>query len=268
MTIDKIKNYLLDLDGTLYLGSRLFEGTLPLLEKLRATGRRAVFLTNNSSISDGDYVRKLNKLGIPAAEGDVFSSTDAAMYLLRETCVELPKTFLLGTPSLRAQLESEGLPIVNDSGEKAELVLLGFDKTLTYESLCRACALISSGTRYVATHPDLVCPTEDGFIPDAGSMIKLIEAATGRLPEVAGKPEKTMADALCAKYGFKPSRTAMVGDRLSTDIAFAANAGFASMLVLSGETDITMYTEQHDVNADFLFEDVGALAESIPDDDE
>ena len=116
---------------------------------------------------------------------------------------------------------------------------------------------------FIATHPDLVCPVEDGFIPDTGSMIKMFEAATGISPEIMGKPTSNMARAVERRYGFLPKETAMVGDRLSTDIKFANNAGLASILVLSGETDISLYESQTDVRADFVFPSVSELADAI-----
>jgi phosphoglycolate/pyridoxal phosphate phosphatase family enzyme len=261
MDISKVKNFLLDMDGTIYLGDRLFEGTPRLLESIKAIGGRAVYLTNNSSKSPEAYVEKLSRLGISATLDDIFTSGDAAALVLTER-VKNPKVYLLGTPALQAHLEGYGVRAV-EAGEAPDFVLLGFDMTLTYEKLKNACALITAGVPFVATHPDLVCPVENGFIPDTGSMIKMFEAATGISPEIIGKPTANMARAVERRYGFLPEQTAMVGDRLSTDIKFGNNAGFAAILVLSGETDMEMYKSQSAARADFIFPSVSELADAI-----
>ncbi len=257
-SIKQIKNFLLDMDGTIYLGDRVFPGTLPLLEKIKTTGRRAVFLTNNSSMSPENYAVKLMRLGINAAPGDVFTSGDAAAEFLTKQN-RGRNIFLLGTKSLEEQLARAGFHIVNGGGETPDAVLLGFDKTITYEKIMRACAYIVSGTPFYATHPDLVCPVENGFIPDTGSMIKMFEAATGVSPAVIGKPGKPMADAVFSRYGFVPSETAMVGDRRGTDIAFANNSRITAVLVLSGETNLSSYNAQTGVIADFIYDSVTEL---------
>ena len=261
--IKSIKNFLFDMDGTIYLGEKLFPGTLPLLEKIRSSGRHAVFLTNNSSMSPEDYALKLSRLGIFAPPGDIFTSGDAAAQVLSGEFANA-KIYLLGTPSLEKQLSRAGFEIVNSRAQiKPDVVLLGFDKTLTYEKIMHACEHISRGVPFYATHPDILCPMENGFIPDTGSMIKMFEAATGVSPVVVGKPEKTMADAVMSRYGFRPEETAMVGDRLMTDIAFANNAGIAAVLVLSGETDLKMYNSQNEAAADFIFPSVSELSAQL-----
>ncbi len=261
--IQNIRYFLLDMDGTIYLGDKLFSGTLPLLRRIREKNGRAVFLTNNSSASPRDYIDKLKKLGIPAADGDVFTSGDAAAFALLRRFGAPPKVYLLGTPPLAAQLAEYGIHTVNESGETPDCVLLGFDKTLTYARLETACRYLAAGLPYFATHPDLTCPVEDGFIPDAGAIARLIEAATGRVPVVFGKPESTMAEAAIQKYGFAREEAAMVGDRLSTDILFANNAGMAAILVLSGETDLAAYRAQSAARADFIYPSVAELCAAL-----
>ena len=189
--IKSIKNFLFDMDGTIYLGEKLFPGTLPLLEKIRSSGRHAVFLTNNSSMSPEDYALKLSRLGIFAPPGDIFTSGDAAAQVLSGEFANA-KIYLLGTPSLEKQLSRAGFEIVNSRAQiKPDVVLLGFDKTLTYEKIMHACEHISRGlhTRRTRTFS---ARWKNGFIPDTGSMIKMFEAATGVSPVVVGKPEKTM----------------------------------------------------------------------------
>ena len=261
--IKAIRNYLLDMDGTIYLGNRLFYGTIPLLSRIREIGGRAVFLTNNSSASPREYVQKLGRLGIPAALDDVFTAGDAAGLTLPQLLEKTPKVYLLGTPSLAEQLADYGIRVVNRTGEAPDCVLLGFDKTLTYARLETACRYIAAGVPYFATHPDLTCPVENGSIPDAGAIAKLIEAATGRVPVVFGKPERFMADAVLEKYGFARETTAMVGDRLNTDIRFANQSGMKAILVLTGETSLEAYSGQNAVHADWIFPSVTELCAAM-----
>jgi len=218
-------------------------------------------LTNNSSKSPAAYVKKLTCLGVQAYTSHVFTSGDAAALILTERKIN-PKVYLLGTPELEEHLTRYGIQAVS-ALDNPDFVLLGFDITLTYEKIKTACELITAGVPFVATHPDLVCPVENGFIPDTGSMIKMFEAATGISPEIMGKPTSNMARAVERRYGFLPKETAMVGDRLSTDIKFANNAGIAAILVLSGITDMNLYSSQTDAHADFIFPSVYELADSI-----
>ena len=241
--IGKIKNFLLDMDGTVYLGDRLIEGAPALLEKIKSNGGRAVFLTNNSSKSPAMYVEKLRRLGSCAKEGDVFTSGDAAALSLIKLFGAPPPVFLLGTECLRRQLEGYGLRVVNGTGETPRAVLLGFDMTLNYEKIYEAHRHIVSGVPFFATHPDMLCPAEGAYLPDAGCMIELFKAASGVTPEIFGKPCAHMAGAVREKFGFDPAETAMVGDRLETDIAFANNGGLFAVLVLSGEATVEVASD-------------------------
>ncbi len=256
--IREIKNWLLDMDGTIYLGERLIPGALDFLAEIRQSGGRAIFLTNNSSSSPENYVKKLNRLGIDADISDVFTSGDAAAELLKNRFGFGSSGYVMGTPALEKLMADNGFKLVSE-GEKADFVLLGFDKTLTYDKIRIACDYINAKVPFFATHPDFLCPTETGFIPDTGSMIAMFRAATGVSPEIAGKPERAMADAAFSKYGIAPEDTAMVGDRLMTDIAFGNRAGLTAVLVLSGETSLESYSSQSEVRADFIYSSVAEI---------
>ncbi|MGN1450686.1 MAG: HAD-IIA family hydrolase [Eubacteriales bacterium] len=260
--IGKIENWLLDMDGTIYLGEKLIPGTLEFLETVRNRGGRYIFLTNNSSKSPRLYAEKLCRLGIEAGEEEVFTSGDAAAQLLEQRFGAGASGFVLGTPALEDLMRSHGFRLSKE-GEKADFVLLGFDTTLTYDKIRVACAFIKQGVPFFATHPDLLCPTDKGSVPDAGAMTAMFEKATGVSPQVAGKPESTMARAAFARYGIAPEKTAMVGDRLSTDIAFANRAGLTAVLVLSGETSEADYAAQSEVRADFVFPSVAELEKEL-----
>ena len=254
--LTRVKLFLLDLDGTFYLGPHLFPWSLPFMALLRQQGKRHLFLTNNSSASRQAYAEKITRLGFATTPADVFSSTTATIRYLRKHHPGAT-LYVLGTPSLETELQEAGLTLVQ---EQPDIVLLGFDQTLTYEKLRQACYWLRAGKIYIATHPDINCPTEQGPIPDTGAMIELIAASTERRPDVIiGKPYPPMIDAIFEQFPYEREEIAMVGDRLYTDIQTGINAGIVSILVLSGETTPAMY-EAWGKKADFVFEHLGEIA--------
>ena len=257
--LSDIRVFMLDMDGTIYLGDRLFPCTLPFLRYLRETGRRAVYLTNNSSRSRDRYVERLAGFGISASPDDIFTSGEATALWLRERAPGA-RLYLAGTPSLEQEFSDAGFVLTD---RDPEYFVLGFDQTLTYEKLVRICDLVRAGIPYIATHPDFNCPVEGGFIPDIGAMMAFIEASTGRRPDtVIGKPNRAIAEMAERKYGARPDELAMVGDRLYTDIALGANAGITSVLVFSGETTREDYAESA-VRASYAFEDLRGLQDAL-----
>lgn len=230
--LSSIRGFLLDMDGTIYLGDTVLPGAVEFVAQCRATGRRVLFLTNNSSKSRVDYVRKLNTLGIPASDQDVLTSGEATISYLRAVRLG-SRVYLLGTKPLRDEFSEAGFEL---DSEDPDIVVIGFDMDLTYERLRRACDLIRRGVPFMATHPDVNCPTESGPIPDCGSILAAIRESTGRVPKIIGKPNTEMIDSAMRKIGVCRQETAMVGDRLYTDIAMAMSANIAGILVLSGET--------------------------------
>ncbi len=229
---DTKKLYVLDMDGTIYLGSRLFPETIPFLKRVKEHGKRYIFFTNNSSRSPETYVKRLNGMGIQASREDIVTSGDVMIHFLK-THRPGKKVYLLGTPDLRRSFQEARIPLTE---EMPDIVLLGFDTTLTYEKLERACHYIRSGAEFLCTHEDINCPTEYGFMPDAGAMCALITASTGVAPRFTGKPHAEVLEILEAKTGISRQDMVAVGDRLYTDIALGAQNGVSSVLVLSGET--------------------------------
>ncbi|AGA25472.1 HAD-IIA family hydrolase [Singulisphaera acidiphila] len=235
MTLDltRIRHVVLDLDGTLYRGDRLFEVTIPFLARLARLGIGHTFLTNNTSRSKSDYVTKLQKLGIDAQESQVATPADTTITYLRKQLPQVTSIAVLGTPSLCQQFEEAGFTVGWDA---PGAVVVGFDTTLDYERLCRAAYWIGEGRPFLATHPDLICPTDQPTIlVDCGALCACLTAATGRQPVVLGKPDPSILLDLCNRLGLAKDEVAMVGDRIYTDIAMARRAAVPGVLVLSGE---------------------------------
>lgn len=237
--ISKIKCFLFDMDGTINLGDEIIPGMEGFFDKLKAAGRDYYLLTNNSSRSHEHYVQKMNRLGVPVVREDILISSDAFVNWMQKTKAGA-RLFVLGTPQLKETIAAAGFTLTTTLEEGADYVVVGFDQTLTYETLTIACRLIDKGVPYVATHPDVRCPIEGGeFIPDTGAMIELIKTATGKSPElILGKPYKYMVDVVLDKTGYKKEEIAMVGDRLATDIAFGLNNDILSIMVLTGEATL------------------------------
>ena len=240
------KLYLFDMDGTLYLGDRVYDFTLELLDTLKATGRKYLFMTNNSSKSVEDYVAKLKKLGITATREDFMTSSQATAYYLHKHH-EGQTLYVCGTESLKEELRREGFAVTTDLS-RVECIVMGFDTELTFQKLHDVSYLLLTqpDLPYIATNPDYVCPTEFGSVPDCGSVCIGIKNATGRDPVVIGKPSPLMPQLAMEKLGMTKEETCVVGDRIYTDVKSGLNAGITGILVLSGETTEQILRESPD----------------------
>lgn len=230
-----IRCFLLDMDGTFYLGENLLEGALRFINVITAQGRDYVFLTNNSSKDRSQYVQKIRRLGLDIHADKIFTSGEATALYLQERHPGA-RLYVVGTPSLEEEFRLHGFSLAD---KDPDLVVLGFDTTLTYQKLWKLCDFVRAGFPYIATHPDFNCPTPTGFMPDTGAMIAFVKASTGREPDqVIGKPNRTIIDELSRKLRLPISQLAMIGDRLYTDIALGQTTGITTILVLSGETSL------------------------------
>ena len=256
--LEKIKCWLFDLDGTIYLGDKLINGAAEIIKFLDHKQIPFYFLTNNSSRSRGDFVHKLAGLGLDLKKDKIFSSGQAtALYI--NNINPNAEIYLVGTPSLEEEFIHHGFQLTD---KNPDYVVLGFDTTLTYQKLEKLCKFVVEGKPYIATHPDINCPTEAGFIPDVGSFIALVAASTGRTPDtIIGKPHAPIIETIVEKTGYQPKEIAMVGDRLNTDIALG-KAGIATVLVLSGETKIDG-VESSPFQPDLIIKDVSDLLEIL-----
>ncbi len=249
-----VRGFLLDMDGTFYVGEQLVEGALEFIDRLRQQGREFLFLTNNSSKDAQQYAAKLARLGLTVPPEKILTSGHAtASYLhgIRPGA----RVYVVGTRALEAEFQTRGFTLTDT---EPDYIVVGFDTTLTYAKLWRLCDLARAGVPYIATHPDLNCPTENGFMPDIGATVAYVRTATGREPNlVVGKPNRLIAEQAALRLGLPLSDLCMVGDRLYTDIALGA-AGLPTVLVLSGESkreDIPAAAHQ----PTYVFEHLGTL---------
>lgn len=257
MTLEGVKCFLLDMDGTFYLGGRLIDGSLEFIDKVLSTGRDFMFLTNNSSHNANFYVRKLAKMGLNITRERVLTSGEATCAKLRELYPG-KRAFLLGNEFLAEEFREAGIAV---DAEYPDIVVIGFDTTLDYDKLWRVCDLVRDGLPYIATHPDFNCPTETGFMPDIGAIMAFIEASTGRRPDlIVGKPHTGIVEAALRRTGLTTGELAMVGDRLYTDIETGVRSGMLSILVMSGETTEEMLKASA-TQPDLVF---GRLSDMIP----
>ena len=238
--MDRLKNikcFLFDMDGTIYLGDTMLPGMDSFFKKLRAAGKDYYFVTNNSSKGHIHYAKKLIKMGIDAEPKDVVISSDALTYYLDKVKPQA-KLFILGTEELKETIRKAGYYIIEgEDTTTPDFVVVGFDMSLAYNNLAQACRMIDRGIPFIATHGDVRCPIEGGeFIPDCGAMLALIKSATGKEPiNVMGKPNHYIVDLVRERASYEKNEIAMVGDRLSTDIAFGLNNSLLTVLVLTGE---------------------------------
>ena len=257
MNISDVRCFLLDMDGTFYLGDRLIPGSLEFIQRVRETGRDFLFLTNNSSHNAAFYVERLRRMGLSVPREKVLTSGEATAAILREQYPE-KRAFVLGNDYLIEEMREAGVPV---DFRDPQILVVGYDTTLDYRKMTAVCDLVRAGLPYIATHPDFNCPTETGFAPDIGAIMAFIEASTGRRADlVVGKPHTGIVRAALSRTGLTAGEMAMVGDRLYTDVETGLKSGMLSVLVMSGETTPEML-EAYPNKPDVVF---GCLADMIP----
>ncbi len=257
---ENIKLFLFDMDGTLYLGNRLYDFTNELLETIKSIGGKYMFMTNNSSKSVRDYIKKLDGLGIKAEYEDFITSSQAtAFYLKKEH--QSSRLYVCGTESLKEELRREGFTLT-DKVEETDCIVMGFDTELTFKKLHDVSFLLCTrpDIPYIATNPDYVCPTEFGSVPDCGSVSDMLYNVSKRRPIFIGKPEPLMPELAMEMTGYTKEETAVIGDRIYTDVKSGLRAGVLATLVLSGETTREILEASED-KPDLVLE---SAAEIIP----
>jgi HAD superfamily hydrolase (TIGR01450 family) len=254
-----IRYFLLDMDGSFFIGNTIIDGSLSFIDKLYETGRDFLFLTNNSMGNAEYYADKLKSMGLEINPNKIFTSCEATGIYLQKNHPGA-RLFVIGNFYLKSDLIKHGLQVV---GEDPDFVIVGFDTTLTWEKLKKACLFIESGVPYITTHPDTFCPSENGRLPDCGAITAAILATNDIPPSlIIGKPNRHMAEAALFKLGTTADRVAMCGDRIPTDMVMAITAGMTSCLLLSGETDEEMLRVS-DIKPQYVFSNLAAIIPAL-----
>ena len=256
--LNDVKLFVLDMDGTVYLGNNLIEGSLDFIHKVKETGRNFIFFTNNASRVPSFYKEKLAKMGLEVEESDVVTAGDVTAEFLK-TYYPGKRVYLNGTPLLENSFKVKGINLVDD---EPDVAVQSFDTTLTYEKLDKICRFVRNGVPFVATHMDTNCPTEDGFMPDCGAMCDLITSSTGVKPRFLGKPFKETVDMVLEITGFKRDEVAFVGDRIYTDVATGVKNGAKGFLVLTGEADMQTVAES-EVEPDCIYDSLYEMSKYL-----
>lgn len=253
--LSETKLFVLDMDGTIYLGKNPIDGAIDFCERIIKSGRKLMYFTNNASRNPEDYVKKLNSLGFPCEREMIVTSGDVTIAYLKKYYPGKP-VYLVGTPALEESFRSAGIELSEDS----DIVVVSFDLTLTYDKLEKACTLIRNGAKFFSTHPDINCPTEDGYIPDSGAICGAVTLSTGVEPRYFGKPYAETVEMIETISGIDRAHAVMVGDRLYTDIALGKKNGMLSMLVMSGETTSEMVEKATEAEKpDLIFDSVACV---------
>ncbi|MDD4502135.1 MAG: HAD-IIA family hydrolase [Clostridia bacterium] len=258
MGLESIRCFVLDMDGTIYLGNKLFDYTKEFLHTAEKCGIDIWYYTNNSSKNAKFYISKLKKMGIECEEHKMLISNQVIIkHLLKEHSDS--RVYVVGTEYLVNDFIEAGIRVTDT---ECDIVVMGFDTTLTYEKLVKSCDFVRNGAILYGVNMDYNCPTETGFIPDCGSICQLVYASTGVKTEFFGKPSSHTADFILEKTGYDKDSLAIIGDRLYTDIALGTNNGFTSILVLSGESSHEDM-EKSETKPDFVFGSLKEISKNL-----
>jgi len=253
-----IKGLAIDMDGTVYKGMDVIPGAREFISGLKEKGIPFTFVTNNSSKGRRHYYDKLKKLGFEVDMDNVLTSGIATLRYLNEN--RPGKTvYPIGTESYISEVKECGVPI---DDKDPDIVLLSFDTSITYEKINNAYQFLMKGSELIATHPDDLCPTEDGYDVDIGPFIMMFEYLTKKKATVIGKPNRLLLDMASSQMGIRPDEIAMVGDRLYTDMRMAWDNGIPSILVLTGETTLEDL-KKSDIKPTYVLDSVADIIPKI-----
>ncbi len=256
-----IRNLIIDMDGVLWRGDMPLPALVTFFDTLRELNIQFVLATNNASKSGEEFVAKLVKFGANVALDEILTSPQAtALYLSQHA--PTARVFYIGEPGLGEELQARGLSVVNDAPETATHVVVGIDRTLTYAKLVEACLLIRAGAVFIGTNPDLTFPGERGIVPGNGAILAALRVSTDIEPIIIGKPQPEMMVQSMARMAGTPANTAVIGDRLDTDILGGQRADLTTLMVLTGVSSREEATTG-DIRPDYIFGDIGEIAAAL-----
>lgn len=255
-----IQALIIDMDGVLWLDNTPLPGLNAFFDFLHQRAIPYILATNNASKTPSQYVDKLARFGVTISPEHVLTSPLATATYLKQTFPPGTPVYVVGQEGILEAMSQAGFSVVDNLSQPAEVVVAGVDFTLTYDKLKYATLHIQRGARFVGTNGDVTFPAEEGAWPGAGSILAAIQAATGVTPTVIGKPERLMFDIAVEKMGSTPARTAMLGDRLETDILGGQRAGVKTILVTTGIDNETS-SQLKRIYPDAIFSGLEALVE-------
>ena len=253
-----VKNFIIDMDGVLYRGQQPLAGAQQFLKYLQGQGVPFVLATNNSTLTPGQYVAKLRAMAIEVSEEHILTSGQATAIYLSKTAPTKTRVYVIGEEGLLSAMKEQGFLVTEN---EVDFVVVGMDRQLTYQKLEIAALAIRAGATFVGTNPDTTLPTERGLVPGNGANLAALEAATGVTPLVIGKPRPILLRLAMEKLGIAPDGTAIIGDRLETDILGGKEAGLTTILVLTGISD-REELETSPYQPDLVFDEIGSLCQA------
>lgn len=250
--LPQIDGIISDLDGVTYRGADPIESAVRAFQEWHEAGVPYGFVTNNSTKSPSDFSQKLTSLGIPAEAAQVVTSAQVAAQKANDSLPERASIFVIGSNALREEIEKQGFLITDTN---AEGVVVGLDRQFNFDKLKKAQSAILDGACFIGTNPDPKLPTETGFEPGAGSILRAIETATGVAPTVVGKPKPDMVERALQILKTQRENTVLIGDQIRTDIYAGHSAGLKTVYVKTGVVERGPF----DVLPDFVVETLEEL---------
>lgn len=227
------KGYLIDLDGTMYRGETAIQGAKEFIDSLRSEEAPHLFVTNNSTATAGDVSTKLNRLGIQASSDQIVTSAIAcANYIAKQK--KDASVYVVGEKGLHEAVKKAGCRM---SDERADYVIVGLDRKISYEKIATASLLIQEGAVFISTNKDPAIPDERGLLPGNGAITTAIEVASGKKPFYIGKPEPIIMQTALSQLNLLPHEVIMIGDNYLTDITAGIHSGIDTLMVLTGYSD-------------------------------
>ena len=255
--LDSLQHLLIDMDGVLWRGNEPMQGLESFFSWLHQRRIGFALVTNNASRTSLQYVQRLADYGIEVAADQVITSAQATADYLSERSKRGTSVYVIGEDGLRQALADAGFHLAAAESEP-RYVVVGWDRHLTFDKLAQASLHIRAGATFVATNADRTWPSERGLLPGAGAILAAVQTATDVEPIVIGKPSPLMLELAMRRIGGSPRTTAMIGDRLETDILGGKNAGLSTILMLSGVATAEELAASP-VQPDLVFDDISAL---------
>ncbi len=261
IALKDIRHLIIDMDGVLWRGDIPLPTLGRFFDTLRQLDISIVLATNNASKSGTEYVAKLAKFGVAVELDEILTSPQATALYLSHHAPDA-RVYYIGEPGLAEELRAKGLHIVNNDPSTATHVVVGIDRGLTYDKLVEACLLIRAGAVFIGTNPDVTFPGERGIVPGNGATLAALRVSTDVEPIIIGKPQREMMLQSLARMSGTRVNTAVIGDRLDTDILGGQRADLTTLLVLTG-VSTRLEAEQGEIRPDYIFNDIGEIADAL-----